>query len=122
ERGREVEGVDALVAAERLVGREEVTGRGLGCRRQLLGGAQACVERVGCEIDVVAKALVAEEDVQRHDTPVRETLGSLGEIGGRIEDDRSVLSCEVHQAAFLIASTISSSSWSLDRHATAPAS
>jgi hypothetical protein len=48
------------------------------------------------ELDVVAVALVAEEDVERHDAPVRKALGASGKVGGRVEDDRRVLGGEVH--------------------------
>src|SRR5712691_1031408 len=117
-----MEGVDALVAAQLFVRREKVARCRLRCRRQLRGGAQPRVDLLRCEVDLVAVALVTEEDVQGHHAPVRKALGRLREVGRRIEDDRGVLGGQRSKATFLIASTISSSSWSLDRHATAPAS
>ena len=71
---------------------------GVGC--EVVGSsvarAQALVEVVRAELDVVAEALVAEADVQRHDAPVREALRRLGEVGGRVEDDRRVLGGQLH--------------------------
>src|SRR5206468_3143079 len=93
---------------------------------QLLRRAQACVEVGGRELDIVAEALRAEADVQRHHAPVREALRRLRKVRGRIDDDRGVRARQFHAAraptARRIAATISSSSWSFDRHATAPAS
>ena len=101
-------------AAELLVGGEEVARRRLRRRRQSARRAQAGVELVGPELDVVAVALVAEADVERHDAPVGEALRCVGEVRGRVEDDRRVLGGESPSAAAAarIASTISSSSWS----------
>ena len=83
--------------AELLVGRQEVAGRRLRGRRKLGGGAQTRVELSRRELDVVAVALVPEEDIERDDAPVRETVRSFGEIGGGVEDDRGVLRSEIHR-------------------------
>ena len=61
--------------------------------------AQAVVEGVRAELDVVAEALLAEADVERHDPHVREARRRVGEVGGRVEHDRRVRACEVHAAA-----------------------
>src|SRR4029079_1754317 len=77
------------------------------------------------DVDAVAQALVAEADVERHDAPVREAFGGVRQVGRRVEDDRGVLGGELQPAtaaACRMAATISSSSWSFMRQATAPAS
>ena len=53
------------------------------------------------EVDVVAEALVAEAHVERDDAPVREALGCLGEVGGRVEHDRRVLGGQIQGATLL---------------------
>src|SRR5918912_691040 len=73
-----------------LVGREEVLRRRLRGGRELRRRAQARVELLRSELDVVAVALVAEAHVQRDDAPVREALRRLGEVGRRVEDDRGI--------------------------------
>ena len=120
----DVQGVDALEAGECVVGGEEVLRRRLRGGRQLGGGAQPLVEPVRVELDVVAEALFAEADVQRHDAHVRIADLGVREVGCRVEHDGGVLEREVHwrnSPAERIAATISSSSWSLRRQATAPA-
>src|SRR5205807_9406075 len=121
-RRRDVQRVDAVVLRQLLVRLEKVAGRGLRRRRQLLGSAQPRVELLRRELDVVAVALVAEEHVQRHHPPARKTLSCLRKVGSRVEHDRRILGGQLHYAARRIASTISSSSWSFDKQATAPAS
>ena len=91
--------VDPLVARELLVGGEEIARRRLRGRRQLGHGAQPRIELLRADLDVVAPALVAEADVERHHPPVREALLRLREVGGRVEDDRRVRGGEVHAAA-----------------------
>src|SRR5207253_1660407 len=86
EPARDVERVDALEACELLVGREEVLRRRLRGGRQLRRCAEARVELLRPELDVVAVALVAEADVERDDAPVREAArrpGTSLEHGGR---------------------------------------
>ncbi len=87
--------VDPLVAGERVVDGEEVLRRRLRRRRQLGSRLQARVEVVRVELDVVAEALLAEADVERHDAHVREADLRLREVGGRVEHDRGVLGSEV---------------------------
>ena len=70
--------VDALVAGELLVDREKVAGRRLRRRRQLGHRAEPGVELLRPDLDVVAPALLAEADVERHHAPVREALLRLG--------------------------------------------
>ena len=75
----ELQRVDPLVSGELLVGGEEIAGRRLRRRRQLGHSAQPRVELLRPDLDVVAPALVAEADVQRHHAPVREPLARLRE-------------------------------------------
>src|SRR5206468_4676733 len=75
----DVERVDALEGRELLVGGEEVLRGRLRRRRELRGRAQARVELRRPELDVVAVALLAEADVERHDAPVRKPARRLGE-------------------------------------------
>ena len=92
----EVDGEHALVAAELLVGGQEVRRRGLRGRGRPVGLGQPPVELGRVEVDVVAEALVAEAHVQRDDAPVGEALRCLGEVGGRVEHDRRVLGGQFH--------------------------
>src|SRR2546421_2760955 len=66
------------------------------------------------ELDVVAEALVAEEDIERDDAPVGVPLAGLRKIRGRVDDDGRVLRGQVHAparpAARCRAATIESSS------------
>ena len=124
----DVERVDALVPAELVVDGAEVAPRRLRGRRHHRQVAQPGVELVRPELDVVAEALVAEANVERHDPPVGKALRRVWEVGRRVEDDRCVACVELHYpagvmpAAPRIAATISSRSSSLLRQATAPAS
>src|SRR5205823_4174710 len=105
-----------------LVDGEEVARRGLRGRRQIGCGLQPGVELIGLHLDVVAEALVAEADVERHDPEVREALRCVWKVGGRIEDDGGVLDAQVHAAAARrTESTISFRSTSFVRQLTAPA-
>ena len=118
ERRRELEREHALEPRELLVDRREVAGRGLRGGRQLRRRREPLVELRRAEVDVVAEALLAEADVQRHDAPVRVARRALGIVGGRVEDDRRVGGGQLHSlgersAAVWIASTIRSSSSSL---------
>src|SRR5215471_12416715 len=116
---------DPLVRAELLVAAEEVARRRLRGRREDARSAQPPVELGRIDVDAVAQALVAETDVERHDLPVWKAIGGVRQIGRRVEDDRRVLGGESQPAtaaACRIAATISSSSWSFVRQATAPAS
>ena len=74
----DVQRVDPLVCVELRVGRSEVRRRRLRRRRQLVDRAEPGVELLRPDLDVVALALVAEADVERHDAPVREALGACG--------------------------------------------
>ena len=98
ERRREVERVDALVAAELLVGREEVARRRLRRRRQLVGSAQPRVElaRVRARRSRGSSRRRSGRRAAR-----RASSGSARaprEVGRRVEDDRRVLGGQVHQA------------------------
>ena len=114
----DVQREDPLVAGQLLVDAEEVLRRRLRGGRQLGRRAKPVVERVRAEFDVVAEALVAEADVERHDAHVGEALGRFGEVGRRVEHDRGVRRRQVHAvvsatAAARIAPTITSRAWSL---------
>src|SRR3954452_22667366 len=113
-----MEGEDPLVGAELPVAGEEVAGRRLGRRGKDPRLTQAPVELGRVDVDAVAQAFVAEADIERHNAPVRQAVGRVGKVGGRVEDDRRFLDGEVQPvtaAAWRIAATISSSSWSFIR-------
>src|SRR4051812_13398005 len=102
---------DPLVLVQLAVTAEKVGGRRLRCARERRVALQPAVELVGGDVDAVLEALVAEEDVERDDAPVGEAVGRVGEVSGRVEDDRRVLCGQVHgAAASTIAATIASSS------------
>jgi hypothetical protein len=85
-------------APELLVAGEKVARRRLRGRGEDARGAQPLVELRRADVDSVAQALVAEADVERHDAPVREAVGGVGQVGRRVEDDRRVLGGEPQPA------------------------
>ncbi len=89
---------DPFERAEILVAGEEVAGRRLRRRGKDRRVAEACVELRRIDVDAVAEAVGAEVDVERHHAPVREALRGVGQVGGRVEDDRRVLGRELHAA------------------------
>src|SRR5947209_7679308 len=118
----EMEREDPLVLNELVVTGEEVARRRLRRAREFRIGPESLVELDRGDLDAVLEAVLTEADVERHDAPVREAARGVGKVGGRVEDDRGVRRGQVHApAACSMAATISSSSSSLLRHATAPA-
>ena len=98
ERAGDVHGDDVRVGPveQLLVAVGEGLGRRRGGPRRLVRQCEPGVEGVRIEIDVVAQiGLVTEAHGQRHHAQVREALGVVGQIGGRVDHDRRVL-CADH--------------------------
>jgi hypothetical protein len=83
-----VDGHDAVAfLAQRFVDLAEVAGAGRAGRRQLLRGLQLLEELVVGQVDAVAKALGAEEDLERDDLDAVFLPPGRREIGCRIGND-----------------------------------